>query len=297
MVAGGRSGQGGTTTGKPCRIGEHPGEVPDPASDLPCPVAQAQSLFEKITETRCGRFGVPPLGGFRAAPPKGGTPNRILKQALRDAVTPAGVIVIFCAVSRRSPPHQPPATSGYPLTTLRVDRVRMSKVQRRYLIAQISSNSGFVIMAVPQPLEKARRSNSGRSSPAAEGWGRPAPEAAPRPAVSFQSAVAPVRGGGAACRRGFGLDRILSRLLPWFLLNGQKPHSLILARVSQWSGARGEGRTLNLRLRRPTLYPIELLAQTETTVGQTVRGSNLFLKVSTSARWGQSRRTSPGCLL
>jgi hypothetical protein len=26
-------------------------------------------------------------------------------------------------------------------------------------------------------------------------------------------------------------------------------------------GARGEGRTLNLRLRRPTLYPIELLAQ------------------------------------
>src|SRR5437764_11242334 len=28
-------------------------------------------------------------------------------------------------------------------------------------------------------------------------------------------------------------------------------------------GARGEGRTLNLRLRRPTLYPIELLAQRE----------------------------------
>ena len=26
-------------------------------------------------------------------------------------------------------------------------------------------------------------------------------------------------------------------------------------------GTRGEGRTLNLRLRRPTLYPIELLAQ------------------------------------
>jgi hypothetical protein len=27
------------------------------------------------------------------------------------------------------------------------------------------------------------------------------------------------------------------------------------------AGTRGEGRTLNLRLRRPTLYPIELLAQ------------------------------------
>ena len=27
------------------------------------------------------------------------------------------------------------------------------------------------------------------------------------------------------------------------------------------TGTRGEGRTLNLRLRRPTLYPIELLAQ------------------------------------
>src|ERR1035441_136545 len=68
---------------------------------------------------------------------------------------------------------------------------------------------GFVVMAVSQPLGNARRSNSGRSSPAAEGWGRPVPEAAPRPAVFFQSAIAPVRGGGAACRRGFGLDRAL----------------------------------------------------------------------------------------
>ena len=80
---------------------------------------------------------------------------------------------------------------------------------RRSLTAHISSKRGFVIMAIPQPLEKARRSNSGRSSPAAEEWVRPAPEAAPRPAVSFQSAVAPVRGGGAACRRGFGLARAL----------------------------------------------------------------------------------------
>jgi integrase len=28
-------------------------------------------------------FGVAPPGGFRAAPPKGGTPNRVFKQALR----------------------------------------------------------------------------------------------------------------------------------------------------------------------------------------------------------------------
>src|ERR1035437_4397506 len=58
------------------------------------------------------------------------------------------------------------------------------------------------IGAVPLPLENARRSSSGRSCPAAEGWGRPVPEAAPRPEVSFRSAVAPVHGGGAAERGG-----------------------------------------------------------------------------------------------
>ena len=44
-----------------------------------------RACLKKIIETHCGRFGVPPLGGFRAAPPKGGTPNRIFKQALSDA--------------------------------------------------------------------------------------------------------------------------------------------------------------------------------------------------------------------
>ena len=39
-------------------------------------------------------------------------------------------------------------------------------------------------------------------------------------------------------------------------------------------GTRGEGRTLNLRVRRPTLYPIELLAQTGKKVGQQLHGGN-----------------------
>ena len=41
-----------------------------------------RACLKKTIETRCGRFGVPPLGGFCAAPPKGGTPNRVFKQAL-----------------------------------------------------------------------------------------------------------------------------------------------------------------------------------------------------------------------
>jgi hypothetical protein len=43
-----------------------------------------RACLKKIIETRCGRFGVPPLGGFRAVPPKSGTPNRVFKQALSD---------------------------------------------------------------------------------------------------------------------------------------------------------------------------------------------------------------------
>ncbi len=43
------------------------------------------------------------------------------------------------------------------------------------------------------------------------------------------------------------------------------------------AGTRGGGRTHNLRLRRPTLYPIELLAQVDLTVGQTGRLGNPIL--------------------
>jgi uncharacterized protein with HEPN domain len=50
-----------------------------------------RACLKKTIETRCGRFGVPPLGGFCAAPPKGGTPNRVFKQALNrlDRLAPA----------------------------------------------------------------------------------------------------------------------------------------------------------------------------------------------------------------
>ena len=51
--------------------------------------------------------------------------------ALRNqSGTPAGVQVNSCAAIRRSPPPRPPATSGDPLPTLRVDKARMSESQR-----------------------------------------------------------------------------------------------------------------------------------------------------------------------
>ena len=65
---------------------------------------------------------------------------------------------------------------------------------------------------------------------------------------------------------------------PLVLLNVLKPQA-------GRDGTRGEGRTLNLRLRRPTLYPIELLAQDETTLGQSIPGGNLFPGVLRSFGW------------
>jgi hypothetical protein len=47
-------------------------------------LTELRACLKKTTETLCGRFGVPPLGGSCAAPPKGGTPNRVFKQALSD---------------------------------------------------------------------------------------------------------------------------------------------------------------------------------------------------------------------
>src|ERR1035437_5450526 len=55
---------------------------------------------------------------------------------------------------------------------------------------------------------------------------------------------------------------------------------------SRQAGARGEGRTLNLRLRRPTLYPIELLALAEMTLGQSAPGGNLFSATLQNQRKG-----------
>ena len=42
------------------------------------------------------------------------------------------------------------------------------------------------------------------------------------------------------------------------------------------AGTRGGGRTHNLRLRRPTLYPIELLAHTDSILGQSAPAGNQF---------------------
>jgi hypothetical protein len=54
-------------------------------SDIAIRVEGLRACLKKTIETRCSRYGVPPLGGFCAAPPKGGTPNRVFKQALSKA--------------------------------------------------------------------------------------------------------------------------------------------------------------------------------------------------------------------
>jgi hypothetical protein len=78
-----------------------------------------RACLKKTIETRCGRFGVPPLGGFCAAPPKGGTPNRVFKQALRGfwlwLVVASGVMVaggLFCRAMRSSAPLYQGKTSA-----------------------------------------------------------------------------------------------------------------------------------------------------------------------------------------
>jgi len=55
--------------------------------------------LKTIIETHCGRFGVPPLGGFCAAPPKGGTPNRVFNPALkRSRLIAASIgLLVACA--------------------------------------------------------------------------------------------------------------------------------------------------------------------------------------------------------
>jgi len=90
-VAGGRSGQRGTTTGKPRRMAEHPGGVPDPART--CDSVARSNWF--------GRD---------------------------ESSTPCRGADICCAITRRPPPPSPAATSGCPLATLRVDPAGMSKL-------------------------------------------------------------------------------------------------------------------------------------------------------------------------
>lgn len=64
----------------------------------------------------------------------------------------------------------------------------------------------------------------------------------------------------------------VTKLASW---KAQNPHGTLVSlsmfggNPKVWGGARGEGRTHNLRLRRPTLYPIELRAQNKKHRGQT----------------------------
>src|SRR3974377_1070563 len=67
---------------------------------------------------------------------------------------------------------------------------------------------------------------------------------------------------------------------------GAQPSLRALLRAK--AGTRGGGRTHNLRLRRPTLYPIELLAQVGSTVGQSFQKGNLFSGVRAK---GESRHS------
>ena len=72
----------------------------------------------------------PPECGVREQAPRLGCQSYTLARLSRlnsRSGTPVGVQAIFYAVIRRSPPHPPPATPGYPLATLRVDQTRMSK--------------------------------------------------------------------------------------------------------------------------------------------------------------------------
>ncbi len=62
---------------------------------------------------------------------------------------PAGVQDISCAVTRRSPPPEPPVTSGYPLTTLRVDGSRL-RPRSRSLSAYLCS--AVRLLPYPQPF-------------------------------------------------------------------------------------------------------------------------------------------------
>jgi hypothetical protein len=81
---------GETTTGKPRRMAEHPGGVPDPARTC-YGVARSSWLGSDQSGTHC-----------------------------RGADS-------SCAITRRSPPPKPMATSRHPLATLRVDLAGKSK--------------------------------------------------------------------------------------------------------------------------------------------------------------------------
>src|ERR1022692_4440588 len=78
-------------------------------------IASSGSVFGKCRLGRCAGFGVPPLGGFRAQPPKGGTPNLpwqaarpFLKQTLRgkpctELLRDCGLWTVDSSLETRNP--------------------------------------------------------------------------------------------------------------------------------------------------------------------------------------------------
>src|ERR1035437_7690919 len=96
-------------------IGKRPSSTQRAKHDQTLIPMHLRACLKKIIETRCGRFGAPPLGGFHAVPPKGGTPNRVFKQALRlfaALLSTAFLAVIAAAVAAPAPLTLYVATNG-----------------------------------------------------------------------------------------------------------------------------------------------------------------------------------------
>jgi hypothetical protein len=110
-------GKGGTTTGKPRRMGEHPGGVPEPRRhDRSNPVTTARPFtLGHLACSSCSKY----LGSIS------------IRLGDDESGTPAGVQESSRNGTRRPPPPRPSATSGYPLATLRVDQSRRSNLQRQ----------------------------------------------------------------------------------------------------------------------------------------------------------------------
>ena len=78
--------------------------------------------------------------------------------------TPAGVRDCFCAVTRRSPSPEPPATSGYPLATLWVDRSRMSARRPKRIPQNKAPWRSFNSTRVRDRLSSGRPAAGGRGA-------------------------------------------------------------------------------------------------------------------------------------
>lgn len=108
------------------------------------------------------RFGVPPLGGFRAQPPKSATPNRIFNHALRFALCLRALIIGWSDPCRaETPPQAQTASAGVANDALkqsvRAEQIRNSCIEGRRLICgrvlQVTTNGLVVDSGYRQLLE------------------------------------------------------------------------------------------------------------------------------------------------